>query len=521
MPVIQRLFLCLTIVLPLSGCGRPAEQSDASPATPVTSLPVSTDAQTTRHQSATTSESELNSSVELSDPAMSAPQGSASEALVQTATIPESAPVVQKVYRPSDTRPQRDDARAAEFGVRKYVSERLILYTDLDPAVAEPLPKLIDQAYAAWIEYFGELPPNREGTPYQITGYLIDQPQRFVDAGMLPEGPPMFRFGRHLRAEFWMNKMNSDYYRRHLLIHEATHCFMTATLQQYPSRWYLEGMAEYFGTHRLHPDGTVEFGVMPDQSEDFPGLGRIELIQQQLAQGKSASLATLGSYTGADWDQPLPVPYAWSWAVCEFLNRHPRYRERFRELGQHMEANDFRRYMEEHFAPESDLLEAEWGEYIRRLDFGMDIPASAFVTASGPLKALEAPVTVSVEAARGWQSTGLKVAAGTAVHLQATGEVVLDQHPRPWVSEPQGISITYAAGQPVGRLLAAVLAPPDTQSSTAFTVVPVGREANFIPERTGELWLRVNDTGSGVKNNTGSYQATIRQEISSPLPSGN
>lgn len=426
---------------------------------------------------------------------------------------PAVSPVVQKIYRPSDTRPLRDESRAAEFGVHKYVSKRLILYTDIEPELAEPLPEIIDQVYDVWVNYFGELPPNREGTPYQITGFLIDQPQRFVDCGMLPEGPPMFRFGRHMGAEFWMNKMNSDYYRRHLLIHEATHCFMTTMLQQYPPRWYLEGMAEYFGTHILHPNGQVTFAVMPERSQDFPGLGRVELIQQELAQQRFASLARLGAYTGRDWDEPLPVPYAWSWAVCEFLDQHPHYQKRFRELGQHMEGRDFLEYMQVHFEPEQALLEAEWQEFARRLVYQDDIPANAFVTHDGPLQEIQGVHSLQVEAAQGWQSTGLRVSAGMPVQITGAGEVILNQTTQPWRSQPQGISIEYAAGYPIGQLLAAVLSDENqSDSSLTFPVYPIGREQKLIAPADGELWLRINDHAHDLKNNTGQYQITVRKE---------
>ena len=486
-------FVSLTAVLVLNGCERSAEMGETTPSPPA--IPAAASPLEAVHTPA---------APESMPSAMPQPVSPSAEE-------PAPAPLVQKIYRPSDTRPRRDDARAEEFGIRKYASQRLILYTDLDPEIAEPLPALIDRVYETWVDYFGELPPDREGTPYQMTGYLIDQPQRFVEAGMLPEGPPMFRFGRHLGAEFWMNKMNSDYYRRHLLIHEATHCFMTATLQQYPPRWYLEGMAEYFGTHRLHPDGTVTFGVMPEQSDEFPGLGRIELIQQQLVQQQFASLSRLGTYSPADWDQPLPVPYAWSWAICLFLDQHPRYQDRFRQLGQHMEGNDFLRFLDEHFAPEKDLLEAEWSEFSRRLVYGMDVAANAFQTHSGPLQSLETPVRVSVEAAKGWQSTGLLIPAGITVSIHASGEVILDQQPRPWVSEPQGISIRYAAGEPIGRLLAAVLSPSDPEMPSTFPITPIGQSGTLSSQRPGELWLRINDLGNGLTNNSGTYEVEIRR----------
>ena len=56
-----------------------------------------------------------------------------------------------------------DDAQLAELGVHLYESNRLKLYTDIDPEIARQLPEYVDQAYEAMVEYFGPLPPNREG----------------------------------------------------------------------------------------------------------------------------------------------------------------------------------------------------------------------------------------------------------------------------------------------------------------------------------------------------------------------
>jgi thiaminase (transcriptional activator TenA) len=41
--------------------------------------------------------------------------------------------------------------------------------------------------------------------------------------------------------------------------------------------------------------------------------------------------------------------------------------------------------------------------------------------------------------------------------LDASGEVALAQQPKPWISQPQGITIRYFAGRPIGRLRGALL----------------------------------------------------------------
>jgi hypothetical protein len=418
----------------------------------------------------------------------------------------------QRIYRPSDDRPHHDAERAAALGIQQYQSRRLLLYTDIDPEIAQTLPPIIDQAYDAWVDYFGELAPNREGTDFQVTGYLIGDSRRFVEAGMLPDGPPMFRFGRHIGMQFWMNNQNSDYYRRHLLIHEATHCYTTIMPGLLPPLWYLEGIAEYFGTHLLDPQGHVTFGVMPLISEDFPGLGRIELIQQMRLTGPIANLAEIGVLNLADFRNPRPDPYAWSWALCKFLDAHPRYQDRFRRLARHLEGGAFQRLLDESFAPDRILLSCEWHEFAQRLDYGFDIAANAFVPRDCALLEKSQRKSVDVDAAPGWQCSGIEIPAGSTIKLAAEGQVTLDTLPRPWISEPQGISIRYSAGKPIGTLLGGLMpveAPAGAQPQ--LQVFVVGRGTEIKVPRASTLWLRVNDAGDDLWNNTGSYQVTIQR----------
>ncbi len=59
--------------------------------------------------------------------------------------------------------------------------------------------------------------------------------------------------------------------------------------------WYMEGMAELFGTHRIDANGRYEFRVMPDRAENFDGLGRIPLVRSEIAHGHWKSLARISS----------------------------------------------------------------------------------------------------------------------------------------------------------------------------------------------------------------------------------
>lgn len=441
--------------------------------------------------------------------------GSAVEEAPPAETFAEQrapAEEVQPVFRPSDRRPRHDDEWLARHGIHRYESKRLRLYTDLAPQLARPLPPLIDLAYAAWEEYLGPLPPDREGTDFQITGYLLDDRPLFERVGLIPADLPAFVNGRHRGAEFWMINPQEDYYRRHLLIHEATHCYMTIMPGTRAPVWYLEGVAEQFGTHRIAEDGRVHFRVMPDDREHFGGLGRIRMIAEAVAAGKPLSLDDVSRLQPNDYLKTQA--YAWSWALCEFLGKHPRYRDRFRELSRHVTGTQFEAAFGEFFDRDLPDIRTEWPLFVRHLQHGYDHERAAIDFQPGkPLDAGAAASTCEVAADRGWQSSGYRVEAGRSYEVSASGQFVLATEPKPWVSEPQGVSIRYWDGRPLGMLLAAIRSdePSDgTFRERMLETIPIGRQARFAAPVGGTLYFRVNDSWSELADNSGRVQVQLR-----------
>ena len=424
--------------------------------------------------------------------------------------------VPEEVYRPSDNRPRHDDARAAELGIRRYESQHLLLYTDIDPAIAQTLPPLMDQAYAAWVEYFGPLPPDREGTEYQLTGYIMRDRDRFLAAGMLPDAAQTsLVHGIHRGSEFWMNEQEYDYYRRHLMIHEGTHCYTMAVPGRRPPIWYLEGIAELFGTHRIDENGEVQFGVMTEERSPYVGFGRVEMIRDAVDAGEYRSVEGVVSLNDADFVNSRTDPYAWSWAFCKFLDTHPKYNHRFQQLARHVVGSEFYRILEEEFAPDRHELNIEWELFARTIDYGYDIPRAAIDFLKGEPLPPRASIATDVTADRGWSSSGVWLESGRTYEVTARGEVVLANDPEPWISHPDGVSIRYAAGRPIGRVVGIIidLAQPGEAEPSAgepLETLDIGATRTLKPSRSGTLYLRVNDFWSELADNEGAYRVTIR-----------
>lgn len=420
---------------------------------------------------------------------------------------PEPLPV----FRPDDQRPKHDDRRLADMGIQRYESQRLVLYTDIDPAAARTLPPLIDQAYQALDAYFGPLAPNRARTEFQMTGYLIKSEALFREAGLIPEDLPPFEHGRHRRNEFWMREQKYDYYRRHLLIHEVTHCFMTVMPDVEAPVWYMEGMAEYFGSHRLNPDGTAVFRVMPSSPAEFAGMGRINLLHDEYLAGRAKPIS--GVLELASLEYLKDEPYAWSWALCVFLDTHPRYQQRFREMIGYLQRNAFPTQFVRAFQADTRDLATEWQLFIQNIQYGYETAPSAIDFQPGALLTNAKPAhTSQIQAGRGWQSSGVLIEADQTYTVTATGRFELASQPRPWVSEPQGISFRYFNGRPLGLLLACIRnesGATDSDLQSMLTVYPIGKGGAFRAPISGTLYFRVNDEWNSLSNNRGQVEVNV------------
>ena len=419
----------------------------------------------------------------------------------------------QPVHRPDDQRPKHDHRRLAEMGIRLYESKRLKLYTDIDAEAARRLPSVIDAVYPAWGEYFGELPPDRAGSEFQMTGYLIRDEALFREAGLVPEDLPMFEHGRHRRNEFWLREQKYDYFRRHLLIHEATHCFMTFMPGVDAPVWYIEGMAEYFATHRIEPDGSVRFRVMPASSEEFAGWGRIKAIRDEFSDGSAKSIRDLIAMQPTQFLKP--EPYAWSWALCQFLDTHPRYRERFQKLGGHLQGSAFPREFAAAFHDEARDLNTEWLLFVTHLQYGYEATRAAIDFQSGTRLTTDRPShRLDIAADRGWQSSGVLLEAGLTYEIAASGRFSLADQPKPWESEPQGITFRYFDRRPLGQLIGCLRAEEgDTggNNDPMMKVIEIGRGRSLEAPLTGTLYLRLNDSWSLLGDNRGRISVEVRR----------
>jgi hypothetical protein len=444
-------------------------------------------------------------------PTRELPPRTTSAAPVPMAREPEPTPRAERVFRPDDDRPRHDDEALERVGIKKYVSRRLILYTDIDKAKAVRLTPLVDELYEKLVGYFGELPPARDGRDWQITGYVMRDPEPFKTAGLIPSNLPTFNHGLNRRLRFWMREQSLDDYLEHLLLHEATHCFMTTLPAANAPPWYMEGMAEYFATHRTPTGSEVQFCIIPATPDEMQGFDRVTLLRKEVDAGRALSLDEVIGFSEAAFAEPLP--YAWSWAVCCFLDSQPEYRDRFRELGDVAVRSRFQEQFDKKFADDGGFVGLKWEFFVRTLCYGYDASRAVLSIEAGET-GFQEMTDVKVRADAGWQSARFRLKAGVTYELTADGEVTLADSPEPWLSDADGITLDYADGKPIGRLLASVIGDDSRLqgvSHTLFDPVDIGRTAVLKAPIDGTLYLRVNDGWNRLADNRGELSVHVRR----------
>ncbi len=390
--------------------------------------------------------------------------------------------------------PALDLRRAEQAGVRMLAGQHLRLFTDLPPqAAVDELPAVFDAAVGTWAAYFGVAAERTE--LWQVRGFLIQDRQRFAALGVLPAQRPNFPQGFATERELWLLEQPSAYYRRHLLLHEGTHAFMLALLGGTGPGWYAEGLAELWGTHTWQ-DGQLTLRTMPADRHEVPMWGRIKSIREAHQAGAALSLAAV---LALDQRRSLTTTeYAWCWSFCKFLDAHPRWQNKFRQLPQHVNDSQFNQRFQELYHAEWSDLQVEWQALVADWDYGYDHQQLAMQHREPQPVGAVAKCTLAAE--KGWQSTGWLLKAGQQYRITATGRYQIAHDTQPWPCEPGGVTLAYHAGYPLGMLLGALRGQHQDNFSPP---TPIGLGATLRPEQDAVLYLRVNDSPAGWHDNRG------------------
>ena len=268
-------------------------------------------------------------------------------------------------------------------------------------------------------------------------------------------------------------------------------------------------MAELLATHRWQ-GGKLTLKVMPQSKEDVPYWGRVKIVKDELAAGRGMSLLDVMRYDSRA--HLRTEPYAWCWAASVFFDEHSLTQVAFRELK--ADANDWstdfsRRFyarLKDHWAEISE----DWQLFVGEIDYGYDVARASVMRK--PARALPAAgAAIALVTNRGWQSSGCRLEAGYEYRITATGRYQVAGGSQPWPCEAGGETIRYAGGRPLGMLLAAVSdleGEPPAKTPLAGPQ-PIGLSGVIKPERSGTLYLKINEPASGLEDNAGTLTVKV------------
>ena len=394
-----------------------------------------------------------------------------------------------------------------ELGLRTLRGRYVTLVTDLPSSAAvNELPLVFDRAVPQWARYFRVSPSDVE--KFAMTGYVIRSKERFLANGLLPDDLPPFLHGYQRGESLWIYEQPSDYYLRHLLLHEGTHGFMKLLLGGAGPPWFMEGVADFLATHTWD-GGILQLGQMPKSRDEVPYWGRIKVIKDSFADGKALMIQEVMRLDSREF---LKVdPYAWSWAAAAFLDGHPSFRSRFRKLPKEVTDSTvrFTRNFEHQLLNDLRELDEEWQLFVSNIEYGYDFERAAVQRNPGrPLPV--AGATVVIKSDHGWQSTGYQLKAGRSYRIRSSGRYQIQQKPELWRCEPGGITLRYYKGEPLGILLGNVRFD-QARPGLANLVRPlvIGRRRVIQPEDDGTLYLRINDSPAELADNDGELNVRI------------
>lgn len=390
-------------------------------------------------------------------------------------------------------------------GFRRVTGKYLDIVTDL-PIDDElrALPLVFEKAMPVWCASFG-IAPN-DVAQWHAEAFIMLDRGRFQSAGFIPEHLPDFPYGFQFGDRLWVAEQPSAYYRRHLLLHEGTHWFMNRTFGANGPPWLMEGMAEWLGTHRWNPvTGNLEMGVIPASKTEVPYWGRITRIRDELKGGTAPSLEDIMRYDGTAHRQV--EAYAWSWAAVLFLTQHADTRGPFQEIFQQPMRKDMSQtqWLFQRLRTKWPAIRAQWNAFVSDIDYGLDVSSGLLQVTTEPRPLDANGISLRVDVARSWQPSAVFVREGQVIRIEASGEYVIGNDPKPWRCYPEGVTLDYFQGLPLGRLVMTIATPlPSEQRTQEIAVYSVGSKARVTAKTSGELHFRVNEPTQALRDNAGS-----------------
>jgi hypothetical protein len=202
--------------------------------------------------------------------------------------------------------------------------------------------------------------------------------------------------------------------------------------------------------------------------------------------------------------------YANAWALLWLINHHPDLQPEFKSLAACRTQGQFNDAMAK--IPKHTLHQMNqiWLLYIDGLAEAdastVRFPALNAAPSQKAKIANTLPFKLMLDAGQQWVFTGIELTAGQQVIIECQGRYVVRKTTKPWMSEPDGITIDYVRGRPIGEVIGAIVS---TDGAKTTRHIPIGTSQTLMSPIDGVLWLQINDEWSGRADNDGKVEVHI------------
>jgi hypothetical protein len=393
-------------------------------------------------------------------------------------------------------------------GIKRFSKNQWTVLTDLpiDQEI-ESWPSILDQAMATWCQKWSIDPAVAKSWP--LTIHCMGDRKIFEQAGLL-DGVPSFEDGFQQADRVFLVEQPSNYYRRHLLLHEATHWIMYRAFGGGGAPWFMEGMAELQGTHRLE-NNLLSLAIIPDAPESVPHWGRFKKLSDSIATNGVPKLKRI-LYYGNDRQDRMDR-YCWSWAACVFLCNHPVYWPYLQKsstppLDYSLKLSE---QLEKSLADRWDYVERDWKLFVDEFGWGYQ-PNSDLICLEESIRSIDSPLTrqftMQLDATKGWQLVRFPFKQGQGAEITTQGSYVVHvRNQEAWESTPEGLTYQYHRHIPMGKLIGGFLSVDNEQP---FEIFQVGTRHDFKASSDGWLLLKINEPVGNRRDNSGSLKIQLQ-----------
>ncbi len=385
-----------------------------------------------------------------------------------------TSPVVSSVLSPFNS-------HVASADVVTHRSKNFVVHTDLDPDTTKPLIDRLERMLSIVSSYWRR--PNRHLIECCVVKDLKAWPP-----GRLPplavtkvkQGSGVTISLRRMRGTVFFTK--SVVYaaaNTGAAQHEAVHAYCFQMFGSSGPVWYSEGMAEMGRYWKDANDRSVRADP-----------GAIRFLRSSTP--PPVKTLTRTGQTSDGWQH-----YAQRWALCHLLANNPNYGQRFRTLGFSLLGRRPGTSYQSVLGTMNREIEFEYELFLRTLEPGYRVDLCAWDWKSRFRRPRPGkPVTVTVEAARGWQASRVSVQAGRSYQVTTKGT---------WQTGPKAPAVNADGDrQGLGQL-----------KGTIWSKYQLTREANLGTESTikpaadGKLFFRCGDRWGRLSDNSGRITVTV------------